>query len=422
MLLVSVFPVGSLSANTAPWKLSFHDFFRQQAKTRIVSHLWQAGVLIVTVPVNFDSDTDTIVNARSAEDTDTFWESSVTGSAIQTESSSCPDLEIPETVQVRYMLERIGRHVTSVLAESLIEDKDRVGMARNLLSINTDTKSNPVLPAGGFKFCNVVRALPKRHSPSWELEEVEEVSTLPTFQLPFGWHVRVAVTNSNSNSFELRQVIVLFDSSEQGSKSSLSFPIDSHDSSTLVYGRSYRFTSLPDTAVMLESATDANVASEDQGHAEDSPEELFCMDMGMPMVMFLRGFRSSLYSKEMLPCLSYYVRSWVLDEEGKFKGAMVYSFLLGLLTQGLSVLRVLVLLYVKKRELRKCLRVAIYVCQVFMGYILMLVAMAYSVELLLSAVVGVAFGYFLFHKGQPQSKHSSGPREPLLTGNGSTAA
>jgi hypothetical protein len=111
-----------------------------------------------------------------------------------------------------------------------------------------------------------------------------------------------------------------------------------------------------------------------------------------------------------------------LDEEGKFKGAMVYSFLLGLLTQGLTVLRVLVSLHVKKRELKKYLRVAIYVCQVFMGYIIMLITMTYSVELLLSVVVGVASGYFFFHKGQPRSKHSSGLREPLLTGNGSPTA
>jgi hypothetical protein len=172
----------------------------------------------------------------------------------------------------------------------------------------------------------------------------------------------------------------------------------------------------------MGSRTD--VTSEDEAHVEDSAEEPFCMDMGMALVMFLRGFRSSLNSKEMLPCLSYYVSSWVLDDEGKFKGAMVYSFLLGLLTQGLTVMRVVVSLNVKKRKLKKYLRVVIYVLQVFMGYILMLVPMSYSVELLLSVVAGVAFGYFLFHKGGPRSNQSSGTglREPLLTGNRSSTA
>ena len=79
------------------------------------------------------------------------------------------------------------------------------------------------------------------------------------------------------------------------------------------------------------------------GDEKDMPNDEFCMDMeSMRMVMFVKGFRRSLSSKKMLPCLSYYVRSWVLNDEGKFKGAMIYSFLLGLVTQGLAVIRAIV--------------------------------------------------------------------------------
>jgi Ctr copper transporter family len=256
------------------------------------------------------------------------------------------------------------------------------------------------------------------HSPSWELEEIEDVSS--TSDVPPGWHVRVAVSKSS----KANEVIVHFDRQrlvprEEVSESS--FKIHSHDSS-LFYGRSYRFPSLPDRSVTLETRPD--VTSEGEVHVEHSAEEPFCMDKGMAMVMFLRGFRSPLTSKEMLPCLSYYVSSWVFDDGGKFKGAMVYSFLLGLLTQGLTVMRVVVSVNVKKRKLKKCLYVVIYVMQVFMGYIVMLVPMTYSVELSLSVVAGLAFGYFLFHKGEPRSKQrsSTGLREPLLTGNGSPTA
>ena len=150
--------------------------------------------------------------------------------------------------------------------------------------------------------------------------------------------------------------------------------------------------------------------------------DTFCMDMSsMRMVMFVKGFRRSLSrsSNEMLPCLSYYVSSWVLDDRGKFKGAMIYSFLMGLVTQGLAVIRAVVFMHIRKYEARKYLMVAIYVLQVFMGYMIMLIAMMYSVELLLSAVAGLSFGYFLFHKGEsasmtPARRRRSNMQEPLL--------
>lgn len=165
----------------------------------------------------------------------------------------------------------------------------------------------------------------------------------------------------------------------------------------------------------VEFVIDSNKSSD----TNDMPTEQFCMDMkSMRMVMYLGGFRFTMSSaKEMLPCLSYYVRSWVLNDKGKFKGAMVYSFLLGLVTQGLAVTRAVVFTHVQKYKVRKYLMVAIYVLQVYMGYMIMLVAMMYSAELLLSAVAGLAFGYFLFHKGETASvtpRRSNRTQEPLL--------
>jgi Ctr copper transporter family len=93
--------------------------------------------------------------------------------------------------------------------------------------------------------------------------------------------------------------------------------------------------------------------------------------------------------KEML---RYYVSSWVLYGRGKFKGTMVYSFLLGLVTKGSTSC---MSLNMKKQKLKKYLRVVLYVLQVFMSYILMRIPMTYSVELLLSVVAGIAFGYFV---------------------------
>lgn len=158
---------------------------------------------------------------------------------------------------------------------------------------------------------------------------------------------------------------------------------------------------------------------------DDMPQDEFCMDMeNMRMVMYMKGFHRSLaHSNKMLPCLSYYVRSWVLNDKSKFEGAMIYSFLLGLLTQGLAVTRAIVFMHVVRPRIRKWLMVLIYVLQVYLGYMIMLVAMMYSVELLLSAVAGLSCGYFLFHKGEKTTiqtrtssvRRRSGIREPLLS-------
>lgn len=175
----------------------------------------------------------------------------------------------------------------------------------------------------------------------------------------------------------------------------------------------------------IESGTDT-LQSLSAENVSDEPPQEFCMEMPeMRMVMFLKGFRRSLASsKHMLPCLSYYVRSWVLNDEGKFKGAMIYSFLLGIVTQALAVTRAIVFAHVKQPRVRKYLMVSIYVLQVYMGYMIMLVAMMYSVELLLSAVTGLACGYCLFHKSEaPHTtrtsavRRSSGMQEPLLDEN-----
>ena len=202
------------------------------------------------------------------------------------------------------------------------------------------------------------------------------------------------------------------------------FPVESTTESLSNIGHSSKisahdtYTTNTFVSVSDNDRTAPKSTSRDSEEAvNDMPNEEFCMDMeGMRMVMFVKGFRRSLSSNQMLPCLSYYVRSWVLNDEGKFKGAMVYSFLLGLVTQGLAVIRAVVFVHVRKGKLRKYLMVAIYVLQVYMGYMIMLVAMMYSVELLLSAVVGLSFGYFIFHKGgAPQTAARSGMSVPLLT-------
>ena len=135
----------------------------------------------------------------------------------------------------------------------------------------------------------------------------------------------------------------------------------------------------------------------------DPPEVLLCKDMGMQMVMYMRGFHwSTAKRQDLLPCLHFYVGSWGLVDRASFQGAMVFTFLLALLTQGLSAVRAGVVKHVTSKQRKKAFLLLIYVLQSLMGYLIMLIAMMYSWELLLSVVLGVMMGNRLFIKSDKQ--------------------
>uniref|UniRef100_A0A7S1GP46 Copper transport protein n=1 Tax=Cyclophora tenuis TaxID=216820 RepID=A0A7S1GP46_CYCTE len=171
-------------------------------------------------------------------------------------------------------------------------------------------------------------------------------------------------------------------------------------------------------AIMIPSlyAETETMLKDDDMAGMDMGDNEFCMKMKMNMTMYMKGFFLSTNDKT-LPCLSYYFRSWVLLDRGKFKGAMLYAFLMALLTQALSAVRAVVIQHVRQKKLRKLLLCTVYVLQQFLGYLIMLTAMMYSIEMLFAVVLGVAFGHRLFvreketnSKRQPQSELE----QPLL--------
>ena len=147
-------------------------------------------------------------------------------------------------------------------------------------------------------------------------------------------------------------------------------------------------------------------------------QDEFCMNMGMSMTMYMKGFFLSTRERT-LPCLSYYYRSWILTDEGKFKGAMFYAFLMALLTQGLSAVRAVVARHVRRpKRVRKLLLVVVYVFQQLLGYLIMLTAMMYSIEMLLAVVLGLCCGHQLFVRApmrKPKPQQRSELEEPLLS-------
>ena len=121
----------------------------------------------------------------------------------------------------------------------------------------------------------------------------------------------------------------------------------------------------------------------------------FCQ--GMFMSMSMSGFQWSFLGARNEPgdCLNYLAPAWKLDDQGKFQGAMVYTILLGVLTEGAYAFQGLLQPYIPKR-LWHLVHSLLYGIQRFMGYILMLVAMTFSWELFFSVIVGIILGRLLF--------------------------
>jgi len=121
------------------------------------------------------------------------------------------------------------------------------------------------------------------------------------------------------------------------------------------------------------------------------------------MIMYMDGFRWSLADNS--PCLNLFFPGWTLDTSGKFAGAVLGVLALAVVTEGISKFR-----YVVQRRFRqarrtssvrsplkhRCAIASLHTLQALMGYVLMLVTMTFSLELLLTVIVGLGLGYFLF--------------------------
>ena len=111
---------------------------------------------------------------------------------------------------------------------------------------------------------------------------------------------------------------------------------------------------------------------------EDMDMDDFCS--GMFMTMAMNGFQWSLFKKG--DCLNYFVAPWKLKDRGTFRGAMMYSFFLALLTEGLSSFQASIRQYLPAQgPFRKITMGLLYAMQQWMGYIIMLITMMFSFEL-----------------------------------------
>lgn len=153
----------------------------------------------------------------------------------------------------------------------------------------------------------------------------------------------------------------------------------------------------------------------------------FCQTT-MSMTMYMDGFKFSLFNKSS-HCLNLYFSNFTLDTRFKFVMAMIVVMCIGVSLEGMSSLKRRYVSGLKKKWnihnnnnnrsrnngdfnidndrnqdgflQAKFVLTGFQGLQAFTGYVLMLATMTYSIELLLSAVAGLAIGFFIFGKYKP---------------------
>lgn len=131
------------------------------------------------------------------------------------------------------------------------------------------------------------------------------------------------------------------------------------------------------------------------GHFSEENGNLICDSTGMNMVMYMDGFHSIIFGGSS-SCINLFFPSWTLDSKLKVFLAMSGLFLLGVCTEGVSALRLRFFSDMQPGHRKKAMIVCFHGLQAFLGYSLMLGAMTFSIELLLSVCSGLAVGYFFF--------------------------
>lgn len=136
------------------------------------------------------------------------------------------------------------------------------------------------------------------------------------------------------------------------------------------------------------------------------------------MIMYMDGFRFAMTGNQ--PCLNLYFPSWTLDTRWKFIAALICVFSLSFATEAISKFRQNLSkrrinnnnnivaaagreqqqhLY-QARRTRQMIISGLHGVQALLGYVVMLATMTFSVEILLSVVLGLSSGYYYYFAGE----------------------
>lgn len=132
-----------------------------------------------------------------------------------------------------------------------------------------------------------------------------------------------------------------------------------------------------------------------------SPEAPFCNGYGTDM--YMNGFQASGKSKN--PCVILLFESWVLNTRIKFMFGCIGVIVLGVVIEYMLCARRMIqsnkALIRLRNPWRKMTIIFLFGLNIGSGYLAMLVAMTYSLELFLCMVVGLVVGHAIFNSAAP---------------------
>jgi hypothetical protein len=136
------------------------------------------------------------------------------------------------------------------------------------------------------------------------------------------------------------------------------------------------------------------------GVISNETSDEYCYGSGTSM--YMDGFTSVVTEKDgSTACLNLLFTDWTLDSETKYVVACVGVFFLAVLTEALTLIRSLVTKAAKHSALPSLVSLIglsfLYGAQTMLGYMLMLAAMTYSVEIFACMIAGLTVGYALFN-------------------------
>lgn len=149
-----------------------------------------------------------------------------------------------------------------------------------------------------------------------------------------------------------------------------------------------------------EAGMDA-CALECNGIESNSTDDGYCYGAGM--VMYMDGF-TSITSRTETECLNLLFTEWTLDNSTKFAMGCVGVFLLAVFSEALKAGRMKLALALNRTERSQVLKycgsvflIILHGIQILLGYLLMLAAMTFSIEIFSTMLAGLTIGYGLFN-------------------------
>ena len=131
----------------------------------------------------------------------------------------------------------------------------------------------------------------------------------------------------------------------------------------------------------------------------------FCTGSGTSM--FMDGFQFVLAGHS--PCLNWFFIPATMDSWWKFFFGMCGQFILAVAVEGLGLVRRNVFKMSQdaspgQKSVYRGALFGLHMLQAFIGYLIMLGAMTYSVEVMISVLLGLGIGYLVFNSEFPPSK------------------